>query len=86
MYNYDPSERMAIYNIYDARNCLSELVERALNGEEIVIARRNEPAVRLTAVSPPEKPKREFGRHRHLGRVTDAFFDPLPDDVTGAMG
>lgn len=78
---------MATYNLYDARNALSELVERAVKGEEVVIARRNQPAVRLVPVNEPEeKPKREFGRHRHLGRVTDAFFDPLPDDVTGAAG
>lgn len=71
---------MATYDLYDARNCLSELVERALQGEEIVIARRDQPAVRLVAVTEPEKPKRQFGRYKHMGRVTDAFFEPLPEE------
>lgn len=69
---------MATYNLYDAKNSLSDLVERAVNGEEIVIARRNLPAVRLVPVD--AKPTREFGRYAHMGRLTDAFFEPLPDD------
>ena len=71
---------MATYNLYDARNALSELVDRALKGEEVVIARRNQPAVRLVPVNEPEKPKRQFGRYKHMGRVTDAFFEPLPEE------
>ena len=69
---------MATYNLYDARNNLSGLVERALAGEEILIARRNTPAVRLVPVTP--KPERRFGLYRGMGRVTDAFFEPLPEE------
>ena len=76
---------MATYNLYDAKNNLSDLVERAVNGEEVVIARRNIPAVKLTPVTPP-RPRPEFGRHRHLGRLTDAFFEPLPDDEMEGLG
>lgn len=76
---------MATYNLYDAKNSLSELVERAVNGEEVVIARRNVPAVRMVAVTPPAA-RPEFGRHRHLGRLTDAFFEPLPDDEMDGLG
>lgn len=75
---------MATYNIYDAKNSLSELVERAVNGEEIVIARRNVPAVRMVPIV--EKPKRQFGRYKDMGRVTDAFFEPLPDDEMEGLG
>lgn len=38
---------MAIINMHDAKTQLSDLVARAEAGEEIVIARRNKPAVRL---------------------------------------
>ena len=75
---------MATYNIYDAKNNLSELVERAEKGEEIIIARRNVPAVRL--VPAVEKPRPEFGRYKHMGRLTDAFFEPLPDDEMEGLG
>jgi prevent-host-death family protein len=75
---------VATYNLYDAKNSLSDLVERAVNGEEVVIARRNVPAVRMVPVV--EKPTPEFGRYKHMGRVTDEFFEPLPDEETEGLG
>jgi prevent-host-death family protein len=38
-------------NILEAKNRLSELVKSALNGEEVVIANRGKPVVRLVAVA-----------------------------------
>ena len=38
-------------NIYDAKTHLSELVQRAAAGEEIVIARNGKPAARLVALA-----------------------------------
>ncbi len=40
-------------NIYDAKTHLSELVQRAAAGEEIVIARNGKPAARLVSLAPP---------------------------------
>jgi prevent-host-death family protein len=37
----------AIYNLYDAKTALSQLVERAAAGEEIVIAKAGCPLARL---------------------------------------
>lgn len=42
-------------NILDARNNLSQLVAAAVNGEEVVIAKRGAPVVRLTPVAPSER-------------------------------
>ena len=42
---------MATINMHDAKTQLSDLVARAEAGEEIVIARRNKPAVRLVPVA-----------------------------------
>ena len=41
---------MATINMHDAKTQLSDLVARAEAGEEIVIARRNKPAVKLVPV------------------------------------
>lgn len=41
---------MATINMHDAKTQLSDLVARAEAGEEILIARRNKPAVRLVPV------------------------------------
>jgi len=42
---------MATINMHDAKTQLSDLVARAEAGEDIVIARRNKPAVRLVRVN-----------------------------------
>ena len=69
---------MATWNLYAAKNSLSELVERAVNGEEVVIARRNVPAVKLVPIG--DRAERVRGRWRGVFTVPDSFFDPLPDD------
>ena len=38
-------------NIHEAKTTLSKLIERALAGEEVVIAKAGKPLVRLTALS-----------------------------------
>jgi prevent-host-death family protein len=39
-------------NIFEAKNRLSELIKAARAGEEVVIANRGEPVVRLVPVAP----------------------------------
>jgi prevent-host-death family protein len=63
--------------VHAAKTGLSRLIARACAGEEIVIARRNVPVVRLVPVNfIPQK--RKFGSMKGRARVTKAFFDPLP--------
>ena len=75
---------MASISVYQARAELSRLIERALAGEEIVITRRGKPTVRLLPVEPAQ-PARKPGALKGLFEVTDAFFEPLPDDVLEAF-
>ena len=52
-----------IFNMHQAKTSLSRLVERALAGEEIIIARKGEPLVKLVPV--PKEPKpRVPGRYK----------------------
>jgi prevent-host-death family protein len=46
-----------IVNMHQAKTSLSRLVERALSGEEIVIARNGEPLVKLVPVPKERKPR-----------------------------
>lgn len=70
-------------NVAEAKARLPELVQRAAQGEEIVIARNGVPQARLVPLSPP--------RHRVPGRgagqweVTEDFNDPLPAELLGAF-
>ena len=43
---------MAVIKIHDAKTNLSKLIARAEAGEEIVIARDNQPVAKLTAIEP----------------------------------
>lgn len=65
--------------IHEAKTHLSRLIQRALDGEEIIIAKRNEPLVRLEVVR--EKPRaRCFGGLKSLVLAMGPSFDePLGD-------
>ena len=69
---------MKVVNIHEAKTHLSRLIQEALEGEEIVIARGNEPVVRLVLVE-SARPKRSVGWVK--GKVTMApdFDAPLDD-------
>ena len=65
-------------NIHEAKAKLSELVERATRGEEIVIAKRNVPVVRLQVIN-PVRPSRALDWASGKIRMADDFDDPLDD-------
>ena len=67
-------------NLYDAKTHLSDLVERASRGEEIVIAKSGTPMARLVPMPPPQ-PLREPGLLRGKIWVADDFDDPLPPEI-----
>ncbi|HEX2208423.1 MAG TPA: type II toxin-antitoxin system prevent-host-death family antitoxin [Longimicrobium sp.] len=70
---------MQIVNVHAAKTNLSRLIERACAGEDIVIARNSEPAVRLVPVR-SEQPRRQRGSLEGQVIVPDSFFDPLPPE------
>jgi prevent-host-death family protein len=76
---------MTIVNVHAAKTNLSRLIERAVEGEEIVIARNNEPVVRLVPVQ-AARPRRQRGSLEGQVFVPDSFFEPLPDDELDAWG
>lgn len=65
--------------MHAAKTQLSRLVERAVAGEEVVIARGRIPVVRLVPVHAPVV-ERRFGAMRGRAKVTRAFFSPLPQE------
>ena len=71
---------MAQINIQEAKAQFSKLINRVLDGEEIVIAKAGRPAVKLIAVG-PEKKNRVPGSAEGLIQISDDFDAPLPDEV-----
>ena len=41
-------------NIHEAKTNLSRLIERVLQGEDVIIAKAGHPLVRLTRIQPPQ--------------------------------
>jgi prevent-host-death family protein len=76
---------MAQIGMHEAKTKLSQLVERAEAGEEIVIARRGTPVARLVPVSSVNSLASVHGALRGRIEIADDF-DELPDDIADAFG
>ena len=75
---------MDAVNIYEAKTRLSQLVDQAASGEDVVVSRNGKPLVRITRLVEPKR-RIKFGLLK--GRLTvPADFDaPLPDEVLAAF-
>jgi prevent-host-death family protein len=69
-------------NIHEAKTHLSRLLARAQAGEEIIIAKAGKPIAKLVPVSQGQE--RTPGIVK--GRVTEAFFEELPEKELEAWG
>ncbi|MDR5735997.1 type II toxin-antitoxin system prevent-host-death family antitoxin [Caballeronia sp. LZ025] len=70
---------MQTVNIHEAKSQLSRLIEAAVSGEEVVIAKAGTPVVRLVSVE--QKPKLRLGLMKGKIKIADDFDAPLPDEV-----
>jgi len=68
-----------IVNMHQAKTSLSRLVARALDGEEIVIARGRKPVVKLVPIEAP-KPKRVPGRWKGKISIGPEFYEPMSEE------
>jgi len=63
-------------NVHEAKTQFSKLLERVRAGEEIVISKAGEPCAKLVPIAKSRARKPGLMK----GRVTDVFFEPLPED------
>ena len=68
-------------NIHEAKTHLSRLVQRVVNGEDIVIARAGKPLVRMVPVSGVIKSTRMPGTAIGQVEIAPNFDGPLPSDL-----
>lgn len=75
---------MTRVNVAEAKARLTELIDRALTGEEIVISRRDVPLVRLVP-EPAQPTRRLLGLFRGQIELRPDFDAPLPgfEDLGG---
>lgn len=73
---------MKVFPIHEAKARLSMLIEKALSGEVVIIARGKTPIVKLVPVE--ETTGRKFGALKNKFKFDDSFFDPLPKEELAA--
>ena len=61
---------------------LSSLLEEVQRGVEVILAKNGTPIARLTRIEPIAKRPMGFVE----GKVTPAFFEPLPEDELAGLG
>jgi prevent-host-death family protein len=76
---------MTQVGMHEAKTKLSQLVERAEAGEDIVIARNGKPVARLVPVAATAALASVRGAWRDQVRISDDF-DELPEDIADALG
>jgi len=65
--------------IHAAKTQLSKLIEAALSGEEVIIAKGDKPVAKLVALNP--KPYRLGSLKGQIPLPPEDFFDPLDEDA-----
>lgn len=76
---------MTQVGMHEAKTRLSQLVERAAEGEDIVIARNGTPVARLVPIAPASSFGAVRGAWRGRVEISDDF-DELPPDMASAFG
>ena len=72
-----------IVNLYDAKTHLSDLVERAAEGEEIIIAKNGKPRARLVALPAQREPRRPGGWKGQVWTAPD--WEETPQELIDAF-
>jgi len=64
-------------SVYEAKSKLSQMINSALEGEEVVITRNGKDTVKLIPV--PAKKRSWIGMYEGQIKIHDDFDDPLPE-------
>ena len=65
-------------NVHEAKTNLSKLIQKVVDGEEVVIARGNQPIIKLVLIE-NLKPQRRLGTAKGKIKIADDFDEPLED-------
>jgi len=71
-------------NIYEAKTRLSQLIDIAASGEDVVLSRNGKPLVRITRLESPKR-RIKFGVLKGKVIVAEDFGAPMPDEVLASF-
>jgi prevent-host-death family protein len=75
---------MPTVNIHAAKSQLSRLLDAAVAGEEVIIAKAGKPVARLVPIE-KKRERRKLGTLAGQFTVPDDFDDPLSDEILDAF-
>ncbi|MCB0063358.1 MAG: type II toxin-antitoxin system Phd/YefM family antitoxin [Caldilineaceae bacterium] len=70
---------MTQVTIHEAKTHLSKLIQMALDGEEVIIAKRDKPLVKLVVIEEAKPQRRLGGAADMIIHIADDFDEPLDD-------
>ena len=65
--------------IHEAKTHLSRLIQQALDGEEVIIARNKQPLVKLSVLPETQRTRRIGGAAHVIVHIAADFDAPLPE-------
>lgn len=68
-----------LVNVHEAKTHLSQLIERARQGEEITIAKAGTPQVKLVPISGGDKKEIKLGTFKGKITISPDFDEPLSE-------
>ncbi len=71
---------MTMINIHQAKTHFSKLIDAAMKGEEVIIAKAGKPLAKLVPIL-LDKPQRKPGALKGKIRISKDFDAPLPSDI-----
>ena len=66
-------------SVYEAKSKLSQMINKALEGEEVVITRNGKETVKLVPATNGDNKNAWIGMWKGQISVPDSFFDPLDE-------
>jgi len=68
-------------NIHEAKTHLSRYLDRLVEGESIILCKRNVPIAEIRPLPRERGGKRPVGLAAGQFKIPPEFFEPLPDDI-----
>ena len=72
-------------NIHEAKTHLSRYLELVLQGESVILCKRNTPVAEIRAIPRASAEQRPIGLAKGMFEIPDEFFAPLPEEVERAF-
>ena len=79
---------MISLNINEIKTHFSSFIAKVSNGETVIVCKRNVPIAEIKPIAALPNKKRPIGlagKEYPDFKISDAFFEPLPDDIVTAF-